>query len=122
MAIHDYQQYKSQSVMTMTAGEMLLLLYDEIGKRLMRAQLALKKEDYPLFDASVQRCVEIVQYLKSTFDFHYEISFELNRMYDFFLYQLSRLSAGRNPKVIDELHPLVKELRDAFEEASKLAN
>ena len=43
-------------------------------------------------------------------------------MYDFFLYQLSRLSAGRNPKVIDELHPLVKELRDAFEEASKLAN
>ena len=122
MAIDDYQQYKSQSVMTMTAGEMLLLLYDEIGKRLMRAQLALKKEDYPLFDASVQRCVEIVQYLKDTLDFHYEISFELNRMYDFFLYQLSRLSAGRNPKVIDELHPLVKELRDAFEEASKLAN
>ena len=118
---HGYEQYKSQSVMTMTAGEMLLLLYDEINKRLLRAQLALKKEDYELFDASVQRCVEIVQYLKDTLDFHYEISFDLNRMYDFFLYQLSRLSAGRKPEIIDEMYPLVKELRDTFEEASKIA-
>ena len=121
MENHGYQQYKSQSVMTMTAGEMLLLLYDELGKRLMRAELALKKENYDLFDASVQRCVDIVQYLKDTLDFNYEISFELSRMYDFFLYQLSRLSAGRNPQIVEELHPLVKELRDAFDQASKLA-
>ena len=118
---HGYEQYKSQSVMTMTAGEMLLLLYDEISKRLVRAELALKKEDFDLFDASVQRCVEIVHYLKDTLNFNYEISFELNRMYDFFLYQLSRLSAGRNPQIIEELHPLVKDLRDAFSEASKIA-
>ena len=98
---------------------MLLLLYDEISKRLVRAELALKKED--LFDASVQRCVEIVHYLRDTLNFNYEISFELNRMYDFFLYQLSRLSAGRNPQIIEELHPLVKDLRDAFAEASKIA-
>ena len=91
---------------------MLLLLYDEISKRLVRAELALKKEDFELFDASVQRCVEIVNYLKDTLNFNYEISFELNRMYDFFLYQLSRLSAGRNPQIIEELHPLVKDLRD----------
>lgn len=30
---------------------MLLLLYDEISKRLVRAELALKKEDFELFDA-----------------------------------------------------------------------
>ncbi|MBR5229701.1 MAG: flagellar protein FliS [Firmicutes bacterium] len=121
MAGHGYQQYKSQSVMTMTAGEMLLLLYDEIIKRLLRAELALKKEDYELFEASVHRCVEIVQYLKDTLNFNYDISRELSRMYDFFLYELSRLSAGRNPKIIGDLTHLVKELREAFSEASKIA-
>jgi flagellar protein FliS len=107
--------------MTMTAGEMLLLLYDEIGKRLMRAQIALEKENYKVFDESVQRCIEIVQYLRDTLDFKYEISQQLDRMYDFFLYELRRLSAGRNPQIIEDLHPLVKELREAFAEASKSA-
>lgn len=42
-------------------------------------------------------------------------------MYEFFLYELSRLQAGRNGAVIQELKPLVIELRDAFREASKTA-
>ncbi len=118
---NGYQSYKNQSVMTMTPGEMLLLLYDELTKRMVRAELALQKKDYALFDASVQRCVEIVQYLKDTLNFNYEISRELNSMYDFFLYELSRVSAGRKAEVIGELKPLVKELRETFAEASKRA-
>lgn len=105
----------------MTPGEMLLLLYDELTKRLKRAEIALDQKDYPLFDASVQRSVDIVRYLKNTLNFNYEISRELNSMYDFFLYELSRLSAGRKKEIAGELLPLVKELRDAFSEASKKA-
>ena len=51
----------------------------------------------------------------------YQISYELRRMYEFFLFELSRLQAGRNPVVVDELKPLVADLRDAFKEASKSA-
>lgn len=118
---NGYQQYKEQSVMTMTSGEMLLLLYDELIKRLTRASLALEKEDYPLFNASVSRSREIVLYLKNTLNSEYGISRELRQMYDFFLYELSRVEAGRNPQIIEEMKPLVKELRDAFEEAGKQA-
>ncbi len=118
---NGYQEYKTQSVMTMTPGEMLLLLYDEMTKRLKRAELALDKEDYVLFDASVERCRDIVRYLKDTLNFNYDISRELNAMYDFFLYELSRLSAGRKKEIIGELTPLVRELREAFAEAAKKA-
>lgn len=118
---NGYQQYKEQSVMTMTSGEMLLLLYDELIKRLTRAELALEKQDYPLFNASISRSREIVLYLKSTLNSEYGISRELRQMYDFFLYELSRVEAGRNPQIIEEMKPLVKELRDAFEEAGKQA-
>ncbi|SET95728.1 flagellar protein FliS [Lacrimispora sphenoides] len=122
MNAYGYQNYKTQAVNTMTPGEMLGLLYDELLKRLTRAELALEKKDYVLFDQSMQRSVEIVNYLKNTLNHKYEISSELKRLYDFFLYEFSRISAGRNPKVIEEVRPLIVELRDAFKEAQKLSS
>ena len=116
---NGYQQYKMQAVNTMTKGEMLLLLYDELIKRLTRAEMALEKKDYEVFEASVKRSGEIVQYLKDTLNTEYSISRELQRMYDFFLYEVGRLQASRNKAVIEELRPLVMELRDAFREANK---
>ena len=118
---NGYEQYKMQSVNTMTSGEMLLLLYDELLKRLARAQVALEDENYDLFNQSVQRSKEIVQYLDFTLNMDYKISYELRRMYEFFLFELSRLQAGRKVAVSQELKPLVGELRDAFKEASKTA-
>ena len=119
---NGYQQYKAQSVSTMTRGEMLLLLYDELLKRLTRADLALSDENYEAFEQSVTRSKEIVQYLNYTLNNAYEISQELHRLYEFFLYEISRLQASRNKQIIVELKPLVVDLRDAFSEAEKKAD
>ena len=116
-----YEQYKMQSVNTMTRGEMLLLLYDELIKRLTKAKIALDEEMYDVFEQSVERSKEIVKYLDHTLNMEYAVSRDLKRMYEFFLYELSRLQAGRKSAVIDELKPLVAELRDAFKEANKIS-
>ena len=120
MALYGYQHYKEQSVYTMTPGEMLNLLYDELLKRLTRAELALEKEDYTLFEQSMQRCTEIVTYLTNTLDHQYDISAELKRMYEFFQYEFSRIKAGRRAEIIEEVRPLIADLRDSFREASQL--
>lgn len=120
--MNGYQQYKTQSVSTMTASEMLLLLFDELVKRLTRAELALEVGDEQLFNQSVVRSREIVQYLRTNLDRRYAISQELYAMYDFFIFELGRISAGRNPKAIADLKSLVEELREAFREASKTLN
>ena len=119
MNLNKYQEYKTQSVLTMTPGEMLILLYDEMLKRLTRAEFALDKQEYELFDQSIARCVDIVKYLKDTLDYQYDISRELRHMYDFFMMELGRISAGRKKEIIKELIPLVKDLRDTFQEAAK---
>lgn len=116
-----FEQYKMQSINTMTRGEMLLLLYDELLKRLTRAELALNEEMYDVFEQSVTRASEIVQYLKTTLDMQYPISAELRSLYNFFFYELARLKAGRNSAVIEELKPLVADLRDAFKEANRIS-
>ena len=114
-----YQGYKEQGINDMNPGELLLLLYDELVKRLVRAGLALDKKDWPLFEASVDRCLDILRYLDDTLDMQYPISRNLNRLYDYFGYELNRAKAGRNKTELDRVKTMVSELRDSFREAHK---
>lgn len=119
MIASGYQQYKNQAVSTMTQGEMLLLLFDELVKRITRAELALKDQDNVVFEQSVNRAVDIIKYLKQTLNREYAISVQLRALYDFFIYELSRVKASRRQAILDELKPLVEELRDDFRQAEK---
>ena len=119
MDMRGYQQYKQQSINSMTPGELLLLLYDELVKRSTLASIALEKQDYALFDASIDRCTDIINYLDETLDRKYPISHDLARMYEYFTYQLGRVKIGRNAKILSELRPMFAEMRDTFRIAEK---
>jgi len=114
-----YQQYKQQSVESMTPGELLLLLYDELVKRATMASIALDKQEYESFEAAIGRCIDIVNYLDETLDRQYPISRDLSRMYEYFTYQLGRVQIGRNKKVLEQLRPMLIDMRDAFHAAEK---
>ena len=119
MNMKGYQAYKDQSVNTMTQGELLLVLYDELVKRLTRALLALDKEDYETFEASVVRSVEIINYLDDTLDMQYPISANLTKLYEYFTYELQRVRAGRNRTELERVRTMAGELRDSFREAQR---
>lgn len=119
MKKNGYQNYKEQSINTMTQGELLLLLYDELVKRLVRGDLALSKQDWPVFEAAMDRCMDILRYLDDTLDDQYPISRELHRLYDFFLYDLSRVKIGRNKTELDKVRPMLTDLRDTFRAAER---
>lgn len=117
-----YQAYKDQAVNavdTMTQGELLLKLYDELVKRLTRAELALNKEDYGLMEASVDRSLDIIHYLDDTLDPQYPVSHDLTRLYEYFCFELQRVKAGRNKTELDRVKKMICELRDAFREAQR---
>ena len=117
-----YQAYKDQAVSavdTMTQGELLLKLYDELVKRLTRAELALNKEDYGLMEASVDRSLDIIHYLDDTLDPQYPVSHDLTRLYEYFCFELQRVKAGRNKTELDRVKKMICELRDAFREAQR---
>ncbi len=122
MNTRGYQRYKAQSLNTMTQGELLLLVLDELVKRLLRGDLALSQGDYELFEASIDRCILIVRYLDDTLDRKYEISFQLHRLYEFFSYDLNRIKLGRNKTELDRLRPLITDLRDTFRAAEQMVS
>ena len=115
----EYRDQREQTISAMSSGELLLLLYDELVKRLMQAELVLNKEDYDLFEADVTRSLEIVRYLDDTLDRQYPVGRDLARLYDFFSYELNRVKAGRNRTELERVKAMVMELRDTFREAEK---
>ena len=119
---YGYEQYKEQSINTMTKGEQLVLLFDEVVKNLRKSEIAIETKNYELLDVSIQKATDIVRYLISILDRSIPISNELYRMYDFFLYEFNRIKAGRNAEVIEEVRELVIDMRDAFREADKIAS
>ena len=119
MDMRGYQRYREESLNTMTQGELLLLLYDELVKRLRQADLEMGKQNYENFEKAVDRAVEIIHYLSDTLDRRYPISGNLSRLYEYFCYELSRVKAGRNQEELMRVTRMVSELRDSFRQAEK---
>lgn len=119
MDMRGYQHYRQDSLSTMTQGELLLLLYDELFKRLTQAELMLEKQNYPPFEVAIDKAMDIIHYLDDTLDRKYDISNQLGKLYEFFCYELNRVKLGRNQTELVRVKTMVAELRDSFREADK---
>lgn len=122
MYTKGFQQYKEHSIDTMTPAELLLTLYDELVKRLTRAELALGQQQFELFEQSVDRSAEIIRYLNDTLDRQYPISANLAQLYEYFDYELIRIKIGRNRTELERVKKMVSELRDSFRTAAQDAS
>ncbi|MCI8295839.1 MAG: flagellar protein FliS [Lachnospiraceae bacterium] len=122
--MNGYSQYKEKSIYSMSGPELLLLLFDETIKRLTRAEQSLKDGNYDDFEDCLRRVTRIVRYLIDILDMQYPISWDLRRIYDYLIYDLGLVRAGRERRFdeIGRIRHILSELREAFEGASKKVN
>lgn len=108
----------------MSSAEQLLLLYDEAISRLTRAKYSLDDKNYADFDDCLTRTTKIVRYLIDILDMEQPISWDLRRIYNYLVFDLSMIRAGRERKrdEIERIRHILSELREAFDEASKQVN
>ena len=111
-----FKQYKESTIYSMSNLELLLLLYDEAVKRLKMAQIALEDKKYETFEECLERTGRIVRYLIQILDMQYPISKDLKRIYEYLIYDISRVKAGRERRAeeIPRISHILSELRDAF--------
>ena len=119
MPVNPYQKYKQQSIMTMTPGELLLKLFDETIKQLHYAQDALPQKQYEQANASMQKATRIISHLNKTLEMQYEISKNLEQLYDFFIHKITQANIYKDPSHIAEILPMIEDLRDAFAQADR---
>ncbi|MBQ6935796.1 MAG: flagellar export chaperone FliS [Clostridia bacterium] len=115
------QQYKQQSVMSMTAVEMLTALYDAAMKDFELAKIANEKNDIQGINKNLQKVQAIFRYLRSNLDFKYDISKNLDQLYEYFLNVAIQANIKKDFSQIDEVIAMIKELRDTYVQADKIA-
>lgn len=112
-----YKTYKQQSVMTMTSGDLLIALYDGMLKELGQARNSFKRNNYTDINRDLKKVQLMLGHLKSTLDFEYEVSNNLNALYDYFLDVVKKANLKKDPTGLDEVTQMIAELRDTFYQA-----
>lgn len=122
--MNGYKNYKEKSIYSMSGAEQLLLLFDETIKRLTRAEQSLKDKNYSDFEDCLDRTTRIVRYLMDILDLEQPISWDLKRIYEYLIFDLSRVKAGRERRKdeIGRIRHILSELREGFDGASRKVN
>lgn len=120
MMTNPYETYKQQSVMTMTSGQILLLVYNELIKQLSLAQKAFEKNDIVEINRTLQKSQTLIRELQSTLNFDYGISNELNSIYSFFYTVTLNANIKKDSSQLQTLIEMIADLKDTFAEAEKL--
>ncbi|MBP3239018.1 MAG: flagellar protein FliS [Oribacterium sp.] len=116
-----YEKYKEDTVFSMSPVELLILLYDECMKDLRKAHMALEDGDMTMFEEFIGKSLKIIRYLIQTLDMSMPVSKDLRRLYDYIIYDLSKVRAAgkRMSDEIPKLIEIIQNLRDGFDGASQ---
>jgi flagellar biosynthetic protein FliS len=122
MALNNpYAKYQENSVFTATPEELTLMLYNGLVKFIMKAQQSIEKKDIPHANEEIIKAQNIVTELRSSLDLKYDISKQLDALYDFMFFWLIEANVKKDIKKLEEVLVIAKDLRDTWTEAMKLA-
>ncbi|UNO48797.1 MULTISPECIES: flagellar export chaperone FliS [Alicyclobacillus] len=110
--------YKSTAVQT-SNEKLVVMLYDGWLSALEIAKDAIEAGDLARAHTQLVKAQNIVNELNNTLDMQYEVSKQLRQLYEFFLRQLVEANVQKSVQPIVEQYPIVKGLRDTWEQAIK---
>lgn len=118
---NPYDKYQQNSIMTATPEELTLMLYNGAIKFINKAKLSIEKKQMEGAHNNIIRAQDIITHLNVTLDMNYEISKNLSQLYDFMLEKLVDANIKKSVEPLDEILPLIEDLRDTWKEAMKKA-
>ena len=119
--MNAYEQYKANSINTMTRGELLIMVFDELIKKLNRSIVLMQNKDFEQAKIQIDKSKKIITYLMETLDEHYVGAPNLTELYMFFYRELIKAAGYSDSKYINEIMPMIKDLRNTWAEADKIA-
>lgn len=116
-----YNQYKENSVHTATPEEQTLMLYNGLVKYLMQAQMAVNGNKIEKAGTCIIKAQDIISEFRCSLDMKYDISHQLEQLYDYMYRRLVDANIKKDIGIIEEILGFAKELRDTWEKAIKIA-
>lgn len=119
----NQSQYRKTQIDTARPEDLVLMLYDGALRFLGQAREAFERDDREAINNHLLRVQAIIGELLTTLDHERggEIAKNLARLYLFFLDKLSAANVNKDPIPVDEIRPLLEDLRNTWAEAMKKA-
>lgn len=118
MALNNpYAKLKSDAIYTTTPEELTLMLYDGALKFGNRAIIEMEKNDYIQTNVYIQKMKNIIREFQFTLKDGYEISTQLNAMYEYIHRVLTEANVKKDMDKLNEAMDLIRQLRDTWKEA-----
>lgn len=119
---NPYNTYKQNSVQMASKEKLLLMLLDGAVKYTKIARLAILEKNIPRAHKELVRVQDIFLELMVTMDTSVgEYMENLYNVYDFIKSELGRANVKKDVKIIDNVLPLIEEIRDLWYEVDKMA-
>ncbi len=121
-AVNPYEEYKKQSIMTMTQGELVVQLFRGCSKHLNTAVMYMEENQNDKVEEALYKAQRIVNYLNASLDRSVEISSNLHSLYDYFIRMIVKAKVKMSPETLHEIIPMIDGLGDSFQEAERLVH
>ncbi len=120
--LNPYNQYKQQSILTASPGELTLMLYNGCIKFIGMARIHIQNNNIQgAHDANI-RAQAIIEEFISTLNFDFEISAKIYQTFEYLLYRLIEANIHKDIEILDEILEHVVGLRDTWEQVIKLTD
>ena len=115
------EAYKRQQVMTATPEALTLMLYDGALRFMKEGLEAMEAKKWEQCNTALQKAQRIILEFQATLKMEYDISKQLMPLYDYVYNSLVEANMRSKPEKVIECIDLIRELRDAWAEAMKIA-
>lgn len=114
-------QYLEQKVMSASSEELTLMLYEGAIKFIKQAMLFNNEGSIEKTSNAILRAEAIYSELRSTLDTNYEISENLDKLYEYVLYRLTEANIEKSNEILQDVLTLSEDFRDTWKQAMKIA-
>ena len=119
---NPYNTYKQNSINMASKEQLLLMLVDGAVKYTKIAKIAIEKKDIQRAHKELIRVQDIFTELMATLDMSSgSFAQDLFNLYEFIKNKLADANMKKDINIIDEVLPLIEDVRDMWHEVSKKA-
>ncbi|MCG7407982.1 flagellar export chaperone FliS [Paenibacillus sp. ACRRX] len=111
------QQYVKTKVETASPGELTLLLYEELFRKLNMAKKFYQQQQQEEMIQKLHGAREILYEFITTLNWEYEISGQLHALYDYYLRRINEFVITREEQVLEEVILFAKEYAETWKQA-----
>jgi len=110
--------YRKQDIMTASAVDLIIMLYDALKKNIVLGRRGIDKKDLQSAHKNLIKAQEIVSELIHCLDMNYQISEELLAIYDFMLRNIEEANIHKDKALLEPVVEMIESLREAWKEVS----